>query len=192
MSKLLYLMRHGETMFNVQGRIQGWCDSPLTERGKQQALLAKAYFQEQRISFDHAYCSTSERCSDTLELVTDMPYRRLKGLKELFHGILEGESERLNRWLTPQEAETFYLQFGGESTNALKDRITQTLTEVMEQDDHQHVLAVSHRGACINFLRGIQDPAEELSKGLGNCCIFVYRYENNQFALQEVVRQTEI
>lgn len=191
MGKLLYLMRHGETMFNVQGRIQGWCDSPLTERGKQQALLAKAYFQEQQISFDHAYSSTSERCSDTLELITDMPYRRLKGLKELFHGELEGESERLNR-ITPQEAETFYLRFGGESSNALRDRMTQTLTNVMKQDDHRSVLAVSHRGACINFLRGIQDPEEELGKGLGNCTIFVYRYEDNQFALQEVVRQAEI
>ena len=34
MKKTLYLMRHGETMFNVQKKIQGWCDSPLTERGK--------------------------------------------------------------------------------------------------------------------------------------------------------------
>ena len=31
-------MRHGQTLFNVRRRIQGWCDSPLTELGKQQAL----------------------------------------------------------------------------------------------------------------------------------------------------------
>lgn len=29
----LYLMRHGETLFNTQKRVQGWCDSPLTEKG---------------------------------------------------------------------------------------------------------------------------------------------------------------
>lgn len=34
MKKILYLMRHGETLFNVQRKIQGWCDSPLTENGK--------------------------------------------------------------------------------------------------------------------------------------------------------------
>jgi probable phosphoglycerate mutase len=33
----LYLLRHGETEFNVQGRYQGWSDSPLTARGRDQA-----------------------------------------------------------------------------------------------------------------------------------------------------------
>ena len=28
----LYLMRHGQTLFNTLNRIQGWCDSPLTEK----------------------------------------------------------------------------------------------------------------------------------------------------------------
>ena len=33
MKKTLYLMRHGQTLFNVQHKIQGWCDAPLTELG---------------------------------------------------------------------------------------------------------------------------------------------------------------
>lgn len=37
MQKTFYLMRHGQTLFNVQGRIQGACDSPLTELGIAQA-----------------------------------------------------------------------------------------------------------------------------------------------------------
>lgn len=41
MKKDLYLMRHGQTLFNVRRKIQGWCDSPLTDLGKQQALKAK-------------------------------------------------------------------------------------------------------------------------------------------------------
>ena len=45
MKKDLYLMRHGQTLFNVRRRIQGWCDSPLTELGKQQALKAKEYLR---------------------------------------------------------------------------------------------------------------------------------------------------
>ena len=83
-------MRHGETMFNVQHKIQGWCDSPLTENGIAQAKKAGQYFKDHGITFDHAYSSTSERCCDTLELVTDMPYVRTKGLKENFYGELEG------------------------------------------------------------------------------------------------------
>jgi len=66
--------------------------------------------------------------------------------------------------------------------------MTKTLTEIMEKEDHKSVLAVSHSGACFNFLRGIQDPIEELKKGFTNCCIFVYEYENKQFKLKEVIR----
>ncbi len=189
--KTLYLMRHGQTLFNVQQRIQGWCDSPLTELGIQQAKKAGQYFKEHQIHFDHAYSSTSERCCDTLELVTDMPYTRLKGLKENFYGELEAESERLNAHLTPQDCETFYLQFGGESSETVKERMVKTLTEIMQQDDHQSVLAVSHSGACFNFLRAFQDPMEELKKGFGNCCIFVYKFDNNKFYLEKVIRQKE-
>ena len=176
-------------MFNVQKKIQGWCESPLTENGIAQAKKAGQYFREHGITFDHAYCSTSERCSDTLELVTDMPYTRLKGLKENFYGELEGESERLNAHLTPKDCETFYLQFGGESSNMTRDRMVKTLTEIMEKEGHSCILAVSHSGACFNFLRVVHDPMEELKKGFGNCCIFVYQYDNHQFSLKEVIRQ---
>ena len=50
-----------------------------------------------------------------------MPYTRLKGLKENFYGQLEGESERLNCHLTPKDCETFYLQYGGESSNTVEE-----------------------------------------------------------------------
>ena len=187
--KTLYLMRHGETLFNVLHKIQGWSDSPLTENGINQAKKAGQYFKKKHITFDHAYCSTSERCSDTLELVVDMPYVRLKGLKENYYGVLEAESETLNKHLTPKDCETFYLQFGGESSNTTRDRMVNTLTNIMEQEDHECVLAVSHSGACYNFLRAWQDPSEELKKGFGNCCIFVYEYEDKKFTLKQVIRQ---
>ena len=73
MAKTLYLMRHGQTLFNVLKKIQGWCDSPLTEEGIRQAKIARKWFEDNNIQFDHAYSSTSERCCDTLELVSDMP-----------------------------------------------------------------------------------------------------------------------
>lgn len=189
MKKYLYLMRHGETMFNVQHRIQGWCDSPLTQRGMMQAKQARAYFLNHNIRFDHAYSSTSERCCDTLELITNLPYERKKGLKEMYYGNLEGESERLN-CKTPKECESYYLQFGGESSNTTKERMVKTLRDIMEQEDHTCVLAVSHSGACFNFLRAWCDPYEELAKGFGNCCIFIYTYEHAIFTLQEVIRQS--
>lgn len=96
MTDYLYLVRHGETLFNVRHKIQGWCDAPLTARGIAQAKIAGQYFKDHDITFDHAYSSTSERASDTLELMTDMPYTRVKGLKEWNFGTIEGESEGLH------------------------------------------------------------------------------------------------
>ncbi|MCQ5201028.1 histidine phosphatase family protein, partial [Faecalibacillus faecis] len=93
MKKILYLMRHGQTLFNLQHKIQGWCDAPLTPLGIKQAQMAKEYFVNNQITLDHAYASTSERASDTLEIFTDMPYTRLKGLKEWNFGAFEGKDE---------------------------------------------------------------------------------------------------
>lgn len=63
-----------------------------------QAKIAGEYFKNNHITFDHAYSSTSERACDTLEIVTDyqMPYTRVKGLKEWNFGVFEGKDECLN------------------------------------------------------------------------------------------------
>lgn len=71
MKKTLYLMRHGQTLFNQRKKIQGFCDAPLTDLGIKQAKIAGSYFKENNITFDQAYSSTSERACDTLELITD-------------------------------------------------------------------------------------------------------------------------
>ena len=52
MKKTLYLVRHGQTVFNVRRKIQGWCDSPLTELGRAQAGVAAEYFRSRGITFD--------------------------------------------------------------------------------------------------------------------------------------------
>lgn len=191
MKKTFYLMRHGQTLFNVRRKIQGAYDSPLTKLGIQQAKEASEYFKD--IPLDHAYSSTSERACDTLELATNyqMPYKRLKGLKEMNYGVFEGESEDLH----PQDKKvygTFYLDYGGESRAQVRERMVKICTEMMEIEDHQTVLAVSHAGACYQFLGHWQDPADELKKGFPNCCIFKYEFDSVEkvFSLLEVIRPT--
>ena len=93
-AKTLYLMRHGQTLFNLRHKVQGWCDAPLTDFGIYQAKVAGKYFKDAGITFEDAYSYTQERACDTLELVTDgkIPYKRVKGLKEWNFGTFEGES----------------------------------------------------------------------------------------------------
>ena len=66
----IYLMRHGETLFNTMDVNQGQCDSPLTENGIRQAKAAKAWIDTHNVQFDTVYSSKSERASDTAELVS--------------------------------------------------------------------------------------------------------------------------
>lgn len=185
MKKTLYLMRHGQTLFNVRRKIQGWCDSPLTELGIAQAKIARRYFVDNNISFDHAYSSTSERACDTLEQVTDIPYTRVRGLKEWNFGRFEGESEDLNPKLPYGD---FFVQYGGEAELDVRDRISNALVEIMNQEDHVVVLAVSHGASCVGFMRKwAHTSTVTLSTGVNNCCIFKYEYKNNEFKLIEII-----
>lgn len=191
MKKTFYLMRHGQTLFNVRRKIQGASDSPLTELGIAQAKEAGEYLKD--INFDHYYSSTAERASDTLELAvgSDKPYTRLKGLKEMNFGLFEGESEDLNpKWENGYDE--VFPHYGGEFRNEVRDRMRETCIEIMEQDNHETVLAVSHSGASFHFMRnwvdeeGIKQVFDE--GGFPNCCIAVYTYENEEFEFVEMIR----
>lgn len=127
MEKILYLMRHGQTLFNLEHKIQGWCDSPLTELGINQTKIAGRYFTDNKIKLDHCYASTSERASDTLELVTGgkLPYTRLKGIKEWNFGRFEAMDELLN---PPLPYKDFFVKYGGEDQEKVGERVAKTLS----------------------------------------------------------------
>ena len=186
MEKILYLMRHGQTLFNVQHKIQGWCDAPLTELGIKQAQLAGEYFIKNHITFDHAYSSTSERACDTLEYATrfQVPYVRVKALKEWNFGVFEGKDECLNPKLPYGD---FFKPFGGEGELELRARVSRTLEEIMAREDHRVVLAVSHGAACRQFARQ-WEPYDQvkITERLYNCCILKYAYEDGIFRLVEL------
>ena len=64
----IYLIRHGETDYNVTGRHQGmWVESHLTENGKAQARAASSLFRD--IPFDRLFVSAAERTRETASLL---------------------------------------------------------------------------------------------------------------------------
>ncbi|MGO5250834.1 histidine phosphatase family protein [Atopobiaceae bacterium LCP21S3_F11] len=148
--RTLYLMRHGTTIFNERNKVQGWGDSPLSAYGRRQAAWMGRWFAEHGVFFDHAYCSTSGRTAQTLELATrsSMPYARLGGLRKFYFGLLEGESASL---VAPDPFGEFLVQFGGESTARVTERMVATLTDIMGRDGHECVLAVSHGSSGFAF-----------------------------------------
>lgn len=178
-------MRHGQTLFNVRRKIQGWCDSPLSELGIKQAKVAGSYYQQHGITFDHAYASTSERACDTLEMVCDMPYARLKGLKEWNFGVFEAESEDLNPSLPYGD---FFVPYGGEGEMELRQRVADTLLDIMRKDDHEVVLAVSHGASCRQFMRYWAHTSKvDVKERLKNCYILKFAFEDDAFILEEII-----
>lgn len=192
----LYLMRHGQTLFNQMGKRQGWCDSPLTELGKNQALKDKEYFMENNINIDKAYCSTLERASDTLELITDIEYERLKDLKEWNFGIFEGQDEKLQA-PRPEGAisyEDYWVQFGGEDEKDLAIRMNNAV-QYMIANGGDNIFAVTHGGSLWAFILSRLDNREDALKmnlTFGNCAIFVFEIsEEGEIKLIENIDPTK-
>lgn len=179
--KRLYLMRHGQTLFNQQGKIQGACDSPLTAEGIAQAQLAKKYFEHQQIRFDGSFSSTQERAADTAEIVCDyLPVQRIKGLKEWNFGLFEGEREALNPKVKPEETSygEAFVAYGGESSQMVQERMDKTIHHLCMQSLGKQLLAVSHGGAMYMFIQKYLsfDQVKQLS--FRNCCILVFDYNS--------------
>ncbi|CAM3056751.1 phosphoglycerate mutase [Streptococcus acidominimus] len=146
----LYLMRHGETLFNTQKRVQGACDSPLTELGIEQARLAKRYFEENEIHFDKVYASTQERATDTAKLVGDRnQIDQLKGLKEMSFGQFEAQPEMLLPKVREGAIsfEDLLVPFGGEDIRQVGKRVHSAIQDVLSQSTDQNILMVSHGAA---------------------------------------------
>jgi len=142
-----HYVRHGETLFNVLGRMQGWCDSPLTERGIRQAEMAHDSLLS--VPLNRAFSSTSERCVDTADIILkdrNVPLITTKGLKEVNFGIWEGEKVSL---LMPQlikhrETED-YKDVQGESKDEVYQRIRTSFNDIIHAcNDGDNALIVSH------------------------------------------------
>lgn len=193
MAKTLYLMRHGETFFNKRRLIQGWCDSPLTERGIAQAKLTRDHIERSGITFDHAYTSPAERASDTLEIVTRgaMPFERDKGLKEFRYGELEGCPYDLIRACPSGNLYESYgdwlVAFGGDSEDAVGERMRTTLTGIMARPGHERVLAVAH-GACIRCFTMLWNDRNHIkvTSVTRNCSLSTFTYEDGAFTLVDL------
>lgn len=92
----MHLVRHGQTYFNRYNRLQGWCDSPLTQSGLDDAV--KAAKKLENISLKAAYCSDTMRALRTARTILRLNKAQGtvkdviadKGFREQFYGYFEG------------------------------------------------------------------------------------------------------
>ncbi|WP_066059531.1 histidine phosphatase family protein [Robertmurraya korlensis] len=190
----LYFVRHGETQYNVEGRMQGFCDSPLTDRGISQAKSVGKGLSG--IEFKAIYSSESQRVIDTANHAIghlNIPITTDPRLKEMNFGALESllESEISDRYgdiLKKLFALTDLHMSApeGESYSQLYTRTTSVIQEIVEKHKHEggNILIFSHGVTIGNYLMQLTKMKEYPHHD--NCSVSVIKYYNGNFEVEKI------
>lgn len=199
--KRLYLLRHGQTEFNVKKLVQGRCDSPLTDLGRKQAGMAAAWLKHHDVFPDKVVSSPLGRAMDTAQLVAtellgpDAAVEPCEGIIERSYGTFEeGPHDALptDVWDPGEDL----VPFGGEGSRALQERMVGTLTNLMGAEGIETLLAVSHGSASRQFIKAAAPEGFKLPAKLPNCAIMIFDFEDSQeecdtsqckFTLQQII-----
>lgn len=201
--KKLYLLRHGQTEFNVKKLVQGRCDSPLTDLGRQQAQAAAAWLKAHGVVPDKVASSPLGRAMATASLVAcellgpDAAVEPCEGIIERCYGTFEeGPHDALptDVWDPGEDL----VPFGGEGSRALQERMVGTLTNLMGSEGIETLLAVSHGSASRQFIKAAAPEGFELPTKLPNCAIMIFDFDEEdlqgksdrlqcKFTLQQIV-----
>lgn len=177
-----FIVRHGQTEWNAQGRIQGHTDISLSDVGDQQAeLVAKRLAG---VSIDVAYCSDLRRSIDTAQKILgqrSVPLRTTSSLREYDKGIFEGLTAKQSQERYPDLyaasliKDLDFAPFGGESTRQVSTRITEFIASLREKHLDDNLLIVGHGGALRSaFVALMELPLEATWRfALDNCGLSV-------------------
>ncbi len=146
----IYLMRHGETNWNKEKRMQGRTDIELNENGRQQAISAREKFE--RLNIDLIISSPLIRAKQTAKLVsegTNIPIIYKEELMERGYGELEGKIIKGDAFY--KNDSTYDLEkntniYNIETVKILCKRIWNLLDEIKEKYPDKNILLVSHGG----------------------------------------------
>ena len=156
------LIRHGETVWNLERRYQGQLDSPLTERGVQQSEAIADRLRDR--PFDHLYASDLGRTWQTAAPTTAATGRAAipePRLRERHFGIFHGLDRTTIRQRYPEAHRKYtsddpdYAVPEGESLRQLHQRTVSCLEELAERHASQRLVLISHGGALAALLRHV-------------------------------------
>ncbi len=203
--KKIYLLRHGQTDYNLQGVVQGsGIDAPINATGRAQA---EAFFEVYReVQFDQLYHSALIRTQQSIQGFIDLgiPVTSLPELNEISWGNYEGTP------MTPEEGEYYRMMLhqwqqgnldfaiaGGESPNSVAERLHRAI-QIILYGPGETILVCMHGRAMRIFLSLIRHtPLKDMDQyEHGNLCLyllqqdekggFVLLKENNQEHLMDL------
>lgn len=147
----LYLVRHGQTVWNTEKRMQGSQDSPVTEKGLRHARALGERVKD--IDFQRMYTSTSKRTEDTAKAIAgtrDIPLVKDALFCEMALGEWEGKKQEEVEKTEPEQLHAYFHQpaaykpSAGESFTELETRAKEALHMLIRRHASGHILVVSH------------------------------------------------
>ena len=157
----IYLTRHGESQWNVEGRLQGSFDSQLTNKGKEDSKKLQEFLAQKELKIDAIYTSVSSRAVETAEIIslnqntTIVPSEKLR---EMNTGCWQGQTwseikrhdpnEYHNYWYSPH---LYQAQNGGEDFYRVQERSVSFIEELITGYKEENLLVVSH-GVVLNSI----------------------------------------
>jgi broad specificity phosphatase PhoE len=201
-SKKVYLVRHGQTEFNLKNIVQGsGVDTDLNDLGRRQAA---AFFNTYKhIPFDKIYTSALKRSQQSVRQFIDMgiPHDALVGLNEISWGTKEGHR------VTPQEDEHYHYMLeqwklgnthlripGGESPEDVVKRMKPAVDYIMGKTEEETILICMHGRAIrillchlFNYPLRSMDMFEHQNLGL-----YLLHYTGSMFTIEKYNDTTHI
>jgi len=193
-TKKIYIVRHGQTDFNLRGIVQGsGVDSSLNDYGRAQAHeFFEAY---KHIRFDKVYTSALKRSQETVKefIQLGVPHEALVGLNEISWGKKEGQV------ITPHEDEYYHYMLsqwqkgstslrieGGESPDEVVSRMKPAVDYIMSQDNEKTILICMHgRAMRILLCHVLHYPLKSMDMfEHENLCLYILNHTGSMFNVE--------
>ena len=177
----IYFVRHGESVWNVEDKICGATDIPLTQKGHEQAVETGKQVLKQGIRADEILYSPRSRAAETarhISEVTGIPAREEKRLTEQNFGKWEATSPRNSKEFEKAKQQFVCSFEGGESMLRLAQRIYNLLDEIRDDKEEKTYILVAHNGIArvVNSYFYEMTNEEYASFGIKNCEIRKYEF----------------
>lgn len=194
-TKKIYLIRHGQTDFNLKGIVQGsGVDSSLNAKGMAQA---RAFFEMYKhIAFDKIYTSTLKRTRESVSgfIELGIPTESLSGLNEISWGAKEGqpitpEEDQYYHWMLDQWrlGNTHERIEGGESPEDVVKRQAGALTQILAQPNEEQILICMHgRAIRILLCQLLNYPLKSMDMfEHENLCLYLLEQTGSHFTVRK-------
>jgi probable phosphoglycerate mutase len=160
----IYLVRHAQTEWDEDRRIQGWRDSALTLRGREDAKYLA--HELRNVEFSQIYSSPLGRALETakyLKMGRNMEIAEVPAFKEMHLGAWEGLIDREVKEKYPEDYFNFmnrpniFKAQGGEDFVELRDRVKKGLKELIRTATGERIIVVTHPFVIRTMLSIVQD-----------------------------------